>query len=185
MAGVVLLAGTAAWIQLDAAKTELAAQRAAIDDRFGALDDALGRRAGQAPRVAAAMKSAAVQEREVVVAVFDARSAYAGAHTVEEKLEAGAALDSAFSRLLRVAAGYPPLADDAEFRHAREDLVALENTIAEERQKYNEAVQKYNTSIELFPNNLAASIFGFHRNDAYFKTDPAARQDPLIDPKKR
>ena len=41
-----------------------------------------------------------------------------------------------------------------------------------ERRKYNEALQRYNTSIELFPNNIVAGIGGFTRNDAYFKTEP-------------
>ena len=48
------------------------------------------------------------------------------------------------------------------------------------RRRYNETVQRYNTSIELFPNNIAASLFGFHRNDAYFKTDPASAQAPKV-----
>ena len=28
---------------------------------------------------------------------------------------------------------------------------------------------------------IAASIFGFQRNDAYFKTDPVSRQAPKVD----
>jgi hypothetical protein len=32
----------------------------------------------------------------------------------------------------------------------------------------------------LFPNNIAAGLFGFHRNDAYFKTDPADREAPAV-----
>jgi LemA protein len=41
-------------------------------------------------------------------------------------------------------------------------------------------VQKYNTDIELFPNNIAASMFGFQRNDAYFKTEAGARNAPKV-----
>ena len=49
-----------------------------------------------------------------------------------------------------------------------------------ERRKYNESIQKYNTSIGLFPSNVIASMFGFQRNDAYFKTEPAARAVPKV-----
>ena len=56
-----------------------------------------------------------------------------------------------------------------------------ENRVAVERNKYNESVKKFNTSIELFPNSIAASMFGFQRNDNYFKTDPASRQAPKVD----
>ena len=67
------------------------------------------------------------------------------------------------------------------FMRLQDELAGTENRIAVERRKYNEAVQKYNTSIELFPNNIAASLFGFQRNDAYFKTDPGSRQAPKVD----
>jgi LemA protein len=41
-------------------------------------------------------------------------------------------------------------------------------------------VQDYNTYISLFPNSLVASMSGFTRNDAYFKTDEGARQAPKV-----
>ena len=41
-------------------------------------------------------------------------------------------------------------------------------------------VQRYNTSIELFPNNIVAGMSGFTRNDAYFKTEPGARTNPKV-----
>ena len=39
----------------------------------------------------------------------------------------------------------------------QDELSGTENRIAVERRKYNETVQKYNTDIELFPKNIAAS----------------------------
>jgi LemA protein len=41
-------------------------------------------------------------------------------------------------------------------------------------------VQDYNTYISLFPNNIVASLSGFTRNDAYFKTEEGARQAPKV-----
>ena len=41
-------------------------------------------------------------------------------------------------------------------------------------------MQKYNTDIELFPKNIAASMFGFQREDAYFKAEGAAREAPKV-----
>jgi LemA protein len=59
-------------------------------------------------------------------------------------------------------------------------LAGTENRIAVERRKYNEALQSYNTLIELFPSNVVASLSGFARNDAYFKTEPGARSAPKV-----
>jgi LemA protein len=66
------------------------------------------------------------------------------------------------------------------FLRLQDELAGTENRIAVERRKYNEAVQKYNTEIELFPNNLVAGIAGFSRNDEYFKTDPGSRSAPSV-----
>ncbi len=61
----------------------------------------------------------------------------------------------------------------------QDELAGTENRIAVERRKYNEAVQRYNTDIELFPKNIAASMFGFGPKD-YFKADAAARTVPKV-----
>ena len=75
---------------------------------------------------------------------------------------------------------YPNLKSDQNFLRLQDELAGTENRIAVERRKYNEAVQKYNTNIELFPNNIAASLFGFPRNDAYFNVEPGARTVPKV-----
>jgi LemA protein len=61
-----------------------------------------------------------------------------------------------------------------------DELAGTENRIAVERRKYNDAVQRYNTSIELFPNNIVASLSGFGRDNEYFQTDPGARAAPKV-----
>ena len=74
-----------------------------------------------------------------------------------------------------VVENYPQLKSNENFLRLQDELAGTENRIAVERRKYNETVQRYNTDIALFPNNIAASMFGFQRNDAYFKTEPAPR----------
>lgn len=76
---------------------------------------------------------------------------------------------------------YPNLKANENFLRLQDELAGTENRIAVERRKYNEAVQRYNTDIELFPNNLAAALFGFQRNDAYFRTEGAAREAPRVE----
>ena len=79
-----------------------------------------------------------------------------------------------------VVENYPQLKSNENFLRLQDELAGTENSIAVSRRRYNEAVQRYNTNIDLFPNNIAASLFGFQRNDAYFKTDPASRQTPKV-----
>ena len=60
----------------------------------------------------------------------------------------------------------------------QDELAGTENRIAVERRKYNQTVQTFNTYIQLFPNNIVASMSGFAREDAYFRTSEEARQAP-------
>jgi LemA protein len=61
-----------------------------------------------------------------------------------------------------------------------DELAETENRIAVERQRYNDAVQDYNTYIGLFPNNIFARWAGFLRNNAYFTASEASREVPKV-----
>jgi len=179
--GVILLLVVVAGGQMVGVRNDLVTQRNAVESAFAQVDVVLQRRADLVPNLVETVKGFAAQEKDVIASVANARAALGGARNPQEKITANGQLDSAISRLLVVVENYPQLKSDANFMRLQDELAGSENRIAVERRKYNEAVQKYNTSIELFPNNIAASIFGFQRNDAYFKTDPASRQAPKVD----
>ena len=98
----------------------------------------------------------------------------------QEKINANSQLDSAIGRLLVVVENYPNLKANENFLRLQDELAGTENRIAVERRKYNEKVQEYNTQIQMFPNNIVASMSGFTPNDAYFKTEPGARTAPKV-----
>lgn len=180
VAGVLVLGAMLIGGQMVGVRNDLVTQKNGIDGAFAQVDVVLQRRADLIPNLVETVKGFASQEKEVIASVANARAALGGARTPQEKINANTQLDGALSRLLVVVENYPQLKSDANFLRLQDELAGTENRIAVERRKYNEAVQKYNTSIELFPNNIAAGLFGFQRNDAYFKTDPAARQAPKV-----
>ena len=179
--GVVVLLVLVLGGQMVGVRNDLTTQKNGIDGAFAQMDVVLQRRADLIPNLVETVKGFATQEKDVIASVSNARAALGGARTTGEKIAANGQLDGALSRLLMVVENYPQLKSDATFMRLQDELAGTENRIAVERRKYNEAVQKYNTSIELFPNNIAASLFGFQRNDAYFNTDPASRQAPKVD----
>jgi LemA protein len=79
-----------------------------------------------------------------------------------------------------VVENYPQLKSNENFLHLQDELSGTENRINVERRKYNEALQTYNTTLQLFPNNIVASMSGFARNDAYFKTEAGAEKAPKV-----
>jgi LemA protein len=161
-------------------RNDLVQLREAINGAWAQVDVALQRRADLVPNLVETVKGFASQEKEVLGRVADARAALLGARTPPEKIQANSALDSAIGRLLVVVENYPNLKSNENFLRLQDELAGTENRIAVERRKYNETVQRYNTTIELFPDNIAAALFGFARNDAYFKTDDKARTAPQV-----
>ncbi len=178
--GVLLLLGLVFGAKLVGIRNDLVTQRESINGAWAQVDVALQRRADLIPNLVSTVKGFAKQELSVMEAVTSARAALVGARTPQEKINANSQLDGALARLLVVVENYPNLKSNENFLRLQDELAGTENRIAVERRKYNETVQRYNTTIELFPNNIAASLFGFSRNDAYFKTEPAARAVPKV-----
>jgi LemA protein len=178
--GVLLLIALLFGGKLVGIRNDLTVQKNTIDAAWAQVDVQLQRRADLIPNLVSTVKGFAAQEQEVFGRIAEARSALLQARTPAEKIEANTRLDSAIGRLLVVVENYPQLRSNENFLRLQDELAGTENRIAVDRRRYNEAVQAYNTNIDLFPNNIAASLFGFQKNDAYFKTDPAARTAPKV-----
>lgn len=161
-------------------RNQMAIKREALNAAWAQVDVVLQRRADLIPNLVETVKGYAAQEQKVFGDIAAARAALVGAKTPADKIAANGQLDSALSRLLVVVENYPQLKSNENFMRLQDELAGTENRIAVERRRYNEAVQDYNTYISLFPNNLIASLAGFTRNDAYFKTEEGARQAPRV-----
>ncbi len=161
-------------------RNQMAIKREAVNAAWAQVDVVLQRRSDLIPNLVETVKGYATQEQKVFGDIAAARAALGGARTPADKIAANGALDSALSRLLVVVENYPQLKSNENFQRLQDELAGTENRIAVERRRYNETVQDYNTYISLFPNSLVASIGGFVRNDAYFKTDEGARSAPKV-----
>ncbi len=178
--GGLLLLGLIAGGKAASVNNELVTQKEAISGSWSQVDVALQRRADLIPNLVESVKGFAAQEKGIMEAVANARSALLNARNPAEKIQANQGLDSAIGRLLMIAENYPQLKSNENFLRLQDELAGTENRIAVERRKYNETVQKFNTTIGLFPNSLFAGMLGFHRNDDYFKTEAGARTAPKV-----
>ena len=159
---------------------ELAVQQEAVKAQWADVEVVLQRRADLIPNLVSTVKGFAAHETEVYKSIADARAALISGRTPQEKIAANDQLSGALSRLLVVAENYPQLKSNENFLRLQDELSGTENRISVERRKYNEALETYNATLQLFPQNILASLSGFTRNDAYFKTAPGADQAPKV-----
>lgn len=141
----------------------------------------LQRRADLIPNFVETVKAYSLHEQETYTVVTKARSAVAGADSVEEQAEASAQLDSAIDIWVNaVTEAYPELKADAQYIALQDELAGSENRIATARNDYNKVAQAYNTAIRKFPANIVAGLFDFEKAD-YFEADNDASDAPTVD----
>jgi LemA protein len=147
------------------------------------------RRADLIPNLVNTVKGYAQQEKDVLLGVTEARARVGQLTVTKDVLEdpdafskfqaAQDQLSGALSRLLAVAENYPNLKSNENFLALQTQLEGTENRITVERQRYNQAVQTYNTTIRRFPGSLIASFTGF-RDKQYFKAKEGAENVPEV-----
>ncbi len=178
--GVIILLAFILGGGLIGSRNDLVTEREAVKGALAQVDTVLQRRNDLIPNLVETVKGFATHEQQVIDSVTKARAAMIGAQTPAEKVNADQQLSGALGRLMVVVENYPQLKSDQTFLRLQDELAGTENRISVERRRYNDTVQKYNTDIELFPKNIAAGMFGFHREDAYFKADAAAKEAPKV-----
>jgi LemA protein len=156
-----------------AVRGDLAAERDAVNAAWSAAETALERRATLVPELAQLVKGFAPRESALFAKTADAGMAVLQGRTPQEKIAANNRLSGALSRLLVLSENYPALRTDRNFKRLEREIASAENSIAVERRKYNELLERYNTSLQIFPNNIVSRLAGFQYDGAYLSTGPS------------
>ena len=127
------------------------------------------------------------QEREVLTQVTEARANANRVTVTQDQLtdpEAMARLAEAQNRinvtLQRLQEAYPELTSQQNFQTLMVQLEGTENRIGRARERYNQAVQDYNTTIRTFPAVIGARIIYGSQPMAPFEAPPEAQQAPQV-----
>jgi LemA protein len=152
-----------------------------VQATWGQVETVLQRRYDLIHNLVNTVKGYAKHEKELLEDVTRLRSQWGSARTVDEKVKAAGQLEGTLSRLLLVAEQYPDLKANQGFRDLQYELAGTENRIAVERQRYNESVREYNTSIRQFPGSLVAGIRGMTADKTYFEAAAPAKEAPKVD----
>ena len=150
-----------------------------IGKAWSNIDVLLKQRHDELTKLLESVKGYMTFEKEVLVQVTQARSAYAQARTIKDKAEADNMMSSTLKSLFAVSENYPELKANQMFLQFQERITDIENQIADRREFYNDSVNTFNTRIEQFPDAIIARNLNYTPKE-YFKTTEAEKEDVAI-----
>lgn len=151
-----------------------------VDNAWHQIDVQLKKRADLIPNLVETVKGYAKHEKSTFEMVTKARTAFLNANSVAEKAKATNMLTGALKSLFAVAENYPQLKASENFKMLQEELDGVESKIAYARQAYNDSIMQYNITLQSFPTNLIAGIFGFKATKEYFEIEEKERTAPKV-----
>ena len=145
--------------------------RNGAEEAFKSINVFLKQRYDLIPNLINTIKGYTQYESSTLEKIVELRSkamAAGGTDGGEAELQLSSALKSVFA----LSENYPDLKANQEFLQLQQTLSTLEESIQRSRRYYNASARDMNDAVEMFPSNLIAGPFGFHRMD-YFEVDEA------------
>jgi LemA protein len=132
-----------------------------IDKAWSNIDVILKQRHDELPKLVEVCNSYMIHERETLESVTKARTAYSAGLNSADKAQAENQIVGALGKLFAVAEQYPDLKANQEFLAVQQRISALESTIADRREFYNDSVNLYNIAIQQIPTFWVAQEVGY------------------------
>jgi len=139
-----------------------------VSKSWANIDVLLKQRHDELPKLIEVCKQYMGYEKDTMERIIKARSAVAAAREKTDIGALGAAetqLRMGLGNLFALAESYPDLKADQSFQHLQSRITGLEDSIADRREFYNEAVNNNNVRIEQFPDVIIARFFNFKEAD--------------------
>ena len=162
----------------------------AVKAAWGDVEAAYQRRNDLVPNLVETVKAYAKFEKETLIAVTEARARVGTIQMSKDLLDdpkafsefqaAQGAMSSALSRLLVTVERYPDLKANQSYLDLQHQLEGTENRINVARTRYNKAVELFNASLRIFPNNLTNSFLLHLKPREPFKAEAGAEKAPQV-----
>ncbi|HYQ47804.1 MAG TPA: LemA family protein [Thermodesulfovibrionales bacterium] len=159
------------------AYNRLVTSRNDVQNAWSQIDIQLKRRHDLIPNLVSAVRGYMDHEQHILEHLIAARSLALAAQKIPEKIVTEGRLSLEVKNLFAAMEAYPELKANQNVLRLQDELVSTENRIAFSRQLYNDLVANYMTLLQVFPDVLIASFFGF-KSAVYFSASPD-EQRPL------
>jgi len=150
-----------------------------VNEAFAVVDVYLKKRCDLIPNLVEIVKGYTKYEGEVLTRIVKSRNMVVEAKDSNQSIAGDKALQHDLKDLFALVEGYPDLRAVTNYVALQKELVAVEQELALGREKYNEAVLKYNNKLAIFPINVLGRIIGF-RKKIFFEANNEEREVPEI-----
>lgn len=133
------------------------------ENAFADIDVQLKQRHDLIPQLVSSVKGYAAHEQGTFEKVVQARNNAVQAKTIDDKIVAENALNSALAGMRITLEAYPDLKANQNFLQLQEEISDVENKLASVRRYFNSATKELNNKVQVFPSNIIAGMFGFKR----------------------
>ncbi len=149
------------------------------ENAFADIDVQLRQRHDLIPTLIETVKGYMKHEKELLTEVTNARARAMSAGSINEKIAAESQLSGALGGIQVAVEAYPDLKASQNFLNLQEEISDVENKLAAVRRFFNSATKELNVSVESFPSNIVAGMFGFSREPMF---DLGDRREKMEEP---
>jgi len=147
------------------------------------IENVLQARVEKIPDLVKVVERYDLHEEKVLIEVTKAREGFDNAlksGDMKAISDADDQVTSALYNLQVVVENYPELKSSENYTMLIDEISGSVNRIAQERRKYNQCVQEYNTLVEKMPTNIIALLYGF-KPMPYFTASEEAHSTNVVD----
>ena len=132
-----------------------------VKEAFSTMDIYLKKRWDLIPNLIEVVKGYSKYENETLTKITSLRSSSYDELTMDNKININEDLSRCLSNIFAVSENYPELKANELYTNLSNNLISIEDEIANSRKYYNGTVRNLNNKIQMFPNNILAKLFRF------------------------
>ena len=132
-----------------------------VKEAFSTMDIYLKKRWDLIPNLIEVVKGYSKYENETLTKITSLRNSSYDELTMNNKIDINEELSKCLSNIFAVSENYPELKANELYTNLSNNLISIEDEIANSRKYYNGTVRNFNNKIQIFPNNIMAKLFKF------------------------
>lgn len=140
-------------------------------EAFSTMDVYLKKRWDLVPNLIEIVKAYSKHEKGVLEEIAQLRSGNYSNMSENDKINANKKLGEDLSKIIAIVENYPDLKANEHYVKLMDELLSIENDIANSRKYYNGCVRMLNNAVEIFPMSVIASLFGIKSAQMFEITD--------------